>query len=529
MVNTRSQNVDSYAACSSGMEQNSDNESEYSFPNTLSRNQINEFENGDLINVRQNSSLNSVDQRFMEMNKQISELTNIVLALTEKISSPTIECSGLNTVINTSVARSDMVTGVSTNPNPTPNIQQPRRNLPTPATHQNRDRAPLTNEPQMDDVLTEIHNLRTTMTDGVIQPKILQTQVPLFRGNREKYNEFEHLLKNHLRPHMNKLTEEQKLNYFQSLLRDEAIEFWQTLKITTETTLQDVLQAFTKEYAKEDLKEVSKYKIDQMRYDPTKESFADFLTRYKKLAKQAYGDKANDIAETFLFAKLPIQIQNELAMAGKHDAKVEEIKTFVQRRCQYAQLLPGTSDMQPLNQVYNYQPKQNNAQPAHNPNNTEENPTREVKRRFEGNCRYCNILGHKWIECRKRLRDEANGITKKSQQRPQPGNNNAQQHETEKPRYNSKLVCQICGKIGHSARDCRDRVPGASAYRNVPYDKQSTNENREFRREFKQSQNNYQPTYQVTQATSQTTQPEETNDCYDMDYNDEYDTNSKNL
>ena len=107
MINTRSQNVDSYAACSSGMEQNSDNESEYSFPNTLSRNQINEFENGDLINVRHNSSLNSVDQRFMEMNKQISELTNIVLALTEKISSPTTECSGLNTVINTNVNRSD--------------------------------------------------------------------------------------------------------------------------------------------------------------------------------------------------------------------------------------------------------------------------------------------------------------------------------------------------------------------------------------------------------------------------------------
>ena len=529
MVNTRSQNVDSYAACSSGMEQNSNNESEYSFPNTLSRNQINEFETGDLINVRHNASLNSVDQRFMEMNKQISDLTNIVLALTEKISSSTTECSGLNTVINTNMTRSDMVTGVSTNSSPTPNIQQPRRTLPTPATHQNRDRAPPTNEPQMDDVLTEIHNLRTTMTDGVIQPKILQTQVPLFRGNREKYNEFEHLLKNHLRPHMNKLTEEQKLNYFQSLLRDEAIEFWQTLKITTETTLQDVLQAFTKEYAKEDLKEVSKNKFDQMRYDPTKESFADFLTRYKKLAKQAYGDKANDIAETFLFAKLPIQIQNELAMAGKHDAKVEEIKTFVQRRCQYAQLLPGTSDMQPLNQIYNYQPKQQSAQPAPNNNTTEKTAKREVKRRFEGNCRYCNILGHKWIECRKRLRDEANGITKKSQQRPQPGNNNAQQQETEKPRYNSKLVCQICGKVGHSARDCRDRVPGASAYRNVPYDKQSTNENREFRREFKQSQNNYQPTYQVTQATNQTTQPEETNDCYDMDYNDEFDTNSKNL
>ena len=221
------------------------------------------------------------------------------MALTEKISSSTSECNGLNTVKNPNVTRSDMMTGVSTNSIPTPNLQQPPRTLPTPATNQTRNRAPSTNDPQMDDVMTEIHNLRTTKTDGVIQPKILQTQVPLFRGNRDKYNEFEHLLKNHLRPHMNKLTEKQKLNYFQSLLQDEAIEFWQTLKITTETTLHDGLQAFNKEYAKEDLREVSKNKFDQMRYDPTKESFADFLIKYKKLAKQAYGDKANDIAETF--------------------------------------------------------------------------------------------------------------------------------------------------------------------------------------------------------------------------------------
>ena len=107
MVNTRSQNVDSYAACSNGMEQNSDNESEYSFPNTLSRNQMNEFESGDLINVRHNSNSSSVDQRLMEMNRQISDLTSIVLALTEKLSSSTTECSGLNALTNTNVTRSD--------------------------------------------------------------------------------------------------------------------------------------------------------------------------------------------------------------------------------------------------------------------------------------------------------------------------------------------------------------------------------------------------------------------------------------
>ena len=56
--------------------------------------------------------------------------------------------------------------------------------------------------------------------------------------------------------------------------------------------LADNVQAFNKEYAKEDLKEVSKYKIDQMRYNPTVESFTDILTKFRKTAKQAsYGKK----------------------------------------------------------------------------------------------------------------------------------------------------------------------------------------------------------------------------------------------
>ena len=74
--------------------------------------------------------------------------------------------------------------------------------------------------------------------------------------------------------------------HFRSLLRDDVKEFWQMLKITTETTLIGVLQVFNKEYAKEDFKEVSKYKFDQISYDPTTELLADFLTKYKKLSKR---------------------------------------------------------------------------------------------------------------------------------------------------------------------------------------------------------------------------------------------------
>ena len=198
-----------------------------------------------------------------------------------------------------------MVTGASTSNAQTNPLCQPKSQYPPPSTH------------QIDDIVTEIHQLRDTMTDTVHHPEILQTQVSHFRGNSEKYNEFEHLLLNHLRPHQHKLSEEQKLTYFQSLLRDNAIEFWQSLKITNRTTLAQVLRYFKQEYAKEDLKKVAKYEFDQNRYDPSAETFNDFVNKDKKVAKQAFGDRSSDITETSSFAKLPVQMQNELGITGK--------------------------------------------------------------------------------------------------------------------------------------------------------------------------------------------------------------------
>ena len=48
----------------------------------------------------------------------------------------------------------------------------------------------------------------------------------------------------HIRLFQNKLTEEEKLQFFLNLLQDNAIEFCQTLHINPETTLQDVLAKF---------------------------------------------------------------------------------------------------------------------------------------------------------------------------------------------------------------------------------------------------------------------------------------------
>ena len=57
-----------------------------------------------------------------------------------------------------------------------------------------------------------------------------------------------------------RLSEEPKLQYFQSLLREEAVEFYQSLTNTTETNLNDVLTEFRKKFTKDDLKEVARWK-----------------------------------------------------------------------------------------------------------------------------------------------------------------------------------------------------------------------------------------------------------------------------
>ena len=89
MVKTRSQQAKINNSENAKMDEYSDNESECSMPDAGSchERQITDFDNRDLINRGNVNSQNSVDQRFLEKNKQISDLTSLVLALSKKISS----------------------------------------------------------------------------------------------------------------------------------------------------------------------------------------------------------------------------------------------------------------------------------------------------------------------------------------------------------------------------------------------------------------------------------------------------------
>ena len=96
MVTTRSQSSRNFQTENIKMDRTSDNESEASFPEVLSREQMMELDSENLLNDRNNVERNMIDQRFYEMNRQIGELTDLVLALTQQISSNHREGNGLN-------------------------------------------------------------------------------------------------------------------------------------------------------------------------------------------------------------------------------------------------------------------------------------------------------------------------------------------------------------------------------------------------------------------------------------------------
>ena len=107
MVTTRSQSNRISEVDNSAMDRSSDNESEASFPDILSRDQMTELDTDDLLNRQRNTDGYSIDQRFNAINRQIGDLTNIVLTLTQQFSSNNREENRLNVATTSANSRSD--------------------------------------------------------------------------------------------------------------------------------------------------------------------------------------------------------------------------------------------------------------------------------------------------------------------------------------------------------------------------------------------------------------------------------------
>ena len=80
-------------------------------------------------------------------------------------------------------------------------------------------------------------------------PKSLTTSMPTFDGKSEKFELFEDLFQTSLKIH-NQLTEGDKVNYFHSLMRGDALQTFKNISSRNRENLTEILTVFRRKYVK---------------------------------------------------------------------------------------------------------------------------------------------------------------------------------------------------------------------------------------------------------------------------------------
>ena len=98
-------------------------------------------------------------------------------------------------------------------------------------------------------------------------PKSLTTTMPTFDGKSENFDLFEDLFQTSLKIH-NQLTEEDRINYFHSLMRGDALQTFKNINGPTRENLGEILEVFGRKYAKPQSMATAKHKLQKLVFNP---------------------------------------------------------------------------------------------------------------------------------------------------------------------------------------------------------------------------------------------------------------------
>ena len=280
-------------------------------------------------------------------------------------------------------------------------------------------------------------------------PKSLTTTMPTFDGNSEKFELFEDLFQTSLKIH-NQLTEEDKINYFYSLMRGDALQTFKNITSPNRENLLENLTVFRRRYVKPQSMATAKHKFQRLVFNPTNQKLIDFLNELQKLAKDAFGVAAQAIIEQFIYAKMPPHLKKSINQAHLENGTYEQIVPHLEKELEINGL--ETPDEMQLNTVMQQDKQQNSEKPK---------PT----------CHHCKKPGHYRLQCRqlKREKDQTRNITNSAtnnngsaQTNSNPNNNkitdNAKGNNTNNQRDRKPRPvfppCETCGRTNHSTERC---------------------------------------------------------------------------
>ena len=234
----------------------------------------------------------------------------------------------------------NMVTGVlndSTN-QPTKKSKQQRA-----SNEQTKDR------PSTSKILFAPQPQTLPSTNLLPMPKALTASLPVFDGKSEKFEHFEDLFQNNIKmyPH---LTEIQKMNYFHSLLRGNALQAYCNLDDTKKDNLDEVITAFKRRFGDFQSSAKARCEWDALHFDPTKQKLHEFLDALQKTAKGAFGSEAQRFIDKAIYAKMPDHVKKILNRAYLEDKPYNDIVLHLEREMRLNGLgAPDETTLVPLN------------------------------------------------------------------------------------------------------------------------------------------------------------------------------------
>ena len=242
-----------------------------------------------------------------------------------------------------------------------------------------------------------------------------------FDGKSEKFELFEDLFYTMIKMQPD-MTETMKINHFHSLLRKNALQTFRNINTANRQTLEDILAVFRRKYVKSESQETAKH-WHRLVFDPNTMKLPDFLEELNQGAEKAFGENAQAMIDSLLYAKLPPKLKRSVNMARLENATYEEIVTHLERELELNGLEEG--DDIPV-------PTMSTAPTATRPGTGLLSAGIDPKI----TCNYCKKPGHIKDDCRK--------LKRKEEQRRNEGQDNKKEYPK----------CPTCVKTNHPAERC---------------------------------------------------------------------------
>ena len=166
-------------------------------------------------------------------------------------------------------------------------------------------------------------------TQAATMLKHVSTNTLVLDGKNEKFELFEDLFHSMLemQPEM---TEGMKINHFHAHLRKEALQTFINISASKKKTLDDVIIVFRRKYVKPESQATAKHIWHILTFDQKTNSLPDFLEKLNECGERAFGDNAQHMIDSLLYAKLPPHLKRLLNLAyletGTYDQRVAHLE-----------------------------------------------------------------------------------------------------------------------------------------------------------------------------------------------------------